>query len=136
MAFDPIVCNYQIPSNFCKLYPLEGIIFWRGIPYLVVMIQPLQTTNNVHQHFMIKDRNNDTWKIFSNWFSWFKTTPEFFRIALQTDSIFWIISQVISTYLCLKDKHSIGFCYGLFKLCRYPCPKIYIDVNNKFLCRH
>ena len=42
------------------------------------MIQQLQTTDNVHQHFMIKDRHNDTWKIFSNWFSWFKTTPEFF----------------------------------------------------------
>ena len=81
------------------------------------MIQPLQTSNNGYQHSMIKGRHNDTWKIFSNWFSWFKTTPDFFSHnavgALQTDSIFWIISQVISTYLCLKDKYSIGFCYGL-----------------------
>ena len=48
------------------------------------MIQPLQTTNNFHQHFMIKDRNNDTWKIFSNWFSWFETLIVSFELFLKS----------------------------------------------------
>ena len=31
---------------------------------------------------MIKDRNNDTWKIFSNWFSWFKKPSNIVRFKL------------------------------------------------------